>query len=40
MATRFPGDVRLTLWIVAIVGAGYLLYSAGRLIWAAVGMAF
>lgn len=40
MAARFPGDTRLTLWIVAIVGAGYLLYSAGRLIWAVVGMVF
>jgi len=38
MATRFPGDVRLTLWIVAVGLFCLTIYGIGRLIWSVVEM--
>ncbi|CAM5418018.1 hypothetical protein ATER59S_02350 [Aquamicrobium terrae] len=40
MATRFPGDTRLILSIVALISIGSAIYGIGWLLWQVVGMVF
>ncbi len=40
LMTRFPGDTRLILSIVALIAIGSAIYGIGWLLWAVVGMVF